>query len=137
MVSLGEKIKLFRLDACVSQFTLETALDFGYGSVSRMESNQTISTRVTLKKIADYLKLNNLITVEIDGHTDYEGNAASNLKLSEERARSVYAYLTTLGIDKSRLSYHGFGQSKPLQPNDTELHKALNRRTEFVIVALK
>lgn len=58
MVTLGEKIKMFRLDSGISQFNLETALDLGYGSISRMESNQTIPTRPTLKKIAQFLKLN-------------------------------------------------------------------------------
>lgn len=87
MVSLGEKIKLFRMDAGVSQFTLETALDFGYGSISRMESNQTISTRVTLKKIADYLKLTDrqfdyLIGSRVDCPSEEEVNLA--IKLTSE-----------------------------------------------------
>ncbi len=90
-----------------------------------------------IEDFADYLKLSNSLKVEIDGHTDNEGNSAANLKLSEDRAQAVYEYLIALGIDKSRLTYKGFGQSKPLQPNDTEEHKALNRRTEFVIIALK
>jgi len=58
MVSLGQKIRLFRIDADKSQFDLETALGMGYGSVSRLESGHTIPTRATLKKIAEYLNLN-------------------------------------------------------------------------------
>lgn len=58
MVTLGEKLKLFRNDARISQFDLETALSLGYGSISRMESNQKIPTRSTLEKISTYLGLN-------------------------------------------------------------------------------
>jgi transcriptional regulator with XRE-family HTH domain len=58
MVSLGQKIKLFRVDKGISQFELETSLGMGYGSLSRIESNHTTPTRSTLKKIAKYLKLN-------------------------------------------------------------------------------
>ena len=97
----------------------------------------SMQDKLIIEDFADYLKLNNTIKVEIDGHTDNEGNAAGNLQLSEERAKAVYEYLIMQGIDKIRLSYRGFGQTKPLQPNDSEPHKAQNRRTEFVIIALK
>jgi len=58
MISLGQKLKLFRTDAKVSQFDIETALGMGYGSISRMESDHSVPTRYTLKKIAKYLRLN-------------------------------------------------------------------------------
>jgi outer membrane protein OmpA-like peptidoglycan-associated protein len=56
-----------------------------------------------------------------------------NLKLSENRASSVYEKLVGMGIDTSRLSFKGLGSSKPVDTNDSEEGRANNRRTEFVI----
>ncbi len=103
------------------------------------ETNSAVLSRqdrVIIDQFSDYLKLNPEINVAINGHTDNEGNPADNLLLSEKRAQSVYDYLITTGILKDRLSYHGYGETQPIQPNDKSSHKAQNRRTEFVIVNL-
>ncbi|HQP02236.1 MAG TPA: OmpA family protein, partial [Bacteroidia bacterium] len=60
--------------------------------------------------------------------------AEDNLLLSKNRAKAVYDYLITLGIEATRLSHNGFGQTKPVAPNTTEKGKSLNRRTEFVVL---
>ncbi|MFN6946787.1 MAG: OmpA family protein [Cytophagaceae bacterium] len=72
--------------------------------------------------------------VEIGGHTDSDGNKALNIKLSENRAKSVYDYLVSKGISKERLIFKGYGDTKPMVPNDTPENKQLNRRTEIVII---
>ncbi len=92
--------------------------------------------KIIVDQFSDYLKLNPGITISINGHTDNQGSPSDNLLLSEKRAKSVYDYLITLGIAKERLSFKGFGETVPLKPNDTAEHKAMNRRTEFVIVSL-
>ncbi|HSB91938.1 MAG TPA: OmpA family protein, partial [Flavitalea sp.] len=58
-----------------------------------------------------------------------------NLQLSNDRAKSVVAYLQTKGIDKSRVSSKGFGETKPVAPNETEEGRAQNRRTEMRIIS--
>ena len=68
---------------------------------------------------------------EIDGHTDNSGDAASNLTLSQQRAEAVRAYLVQQGVAASRLIARGYGDSKPVAPNDTEENKFRNRRIEF------
>ncbi|MBK7105112.1 MAG: OmpA family protein [Ignavibacteriae bacterium] len=68
----------------------------------------------------------------VEGHTDSDGNDDSNLKLSEERAKSVVAKMIELGISSDRLTSKGLGESKPLTSNDTSEGKAQNRRVEFV-----
>ena len=99
-------------------------------------ANLSKQDRIIIDQFAEYLKLNPELNVAINGHTDNEGNPAENLLLSEKRARSVYDYLVTSGIATSRLSFHGYGETKPLQPNSNPALKAQNRRTEFLIISL-
>jgi outer membrane protein OmpA-like peptidoglycan-associated protein/tetratricopeptide (TPR) repeat protein len=94
----------------------------------------TFASKVIVKDFADFLVQNPKVIVSIHGHTDNEGSEASNMKLSNDRAKAVYEYLISCGINASRLSYKGFGQSRPVALNDSEEGKAKNRRTEFVIV---
>jgi outer membrane protein OmpA-like peptidoglycan-associated protein len=71
--------------------------------------------------------------ISIEGHTDNQGTAEYNQKLSDDRARSVMDYLIKHGIAAGRLSAKGFGLSKPRATNDTELGRQQNRRVEFHI----
>lgn len=95
----------------------------------------TLQDKTIISGFADYLKENPTIRVELQGHTDDMGDAASNQKLSEERARSVYNYLLSTGISAARLSSRGFGQTRPVADNTTTEGRSKNRRTEFVITA--
>ena len=73
------------------------------------------------------------LKIEISGHTDNVGSESLNELLSQKRADAVVKYLVEKGVDKNRLTAKGYGQSKPVGPNDTEQGRALNRRTEFEI----
>jgi outer membrane protein OmpA-like peptidoglycan-associated protein/tetratricopeptide (TPR) repeat protein len=88
-----------------------------------------------LQKLVDFLTVNPTIHIEISGHTDNVGNNQANQTLSENRAKSVYQYLIQNKIDASRLVYKGYGETKPVAPNDTEDGRKKNRRTEFKIIA--
>ena len=72
------------------------------------------------------------LRLSIDGHTDATGDAAHNRRLSEARAKSVVAALTSQGIEASRLEAKGHGQSQPVADNDTDEGRAKNRRVELV-----
>ncbi len=72
------------------------------------------------------------IKYSIEGHTDSDGPDATNQILSENRAKAVMEQLIMMGISSDRLSYKGFGESKPIDTNDTPEGKAQNRRVEFV-----
>jgi outer membrane protein OmpA-like peptidoglycan-associated protein/Tfp pilus assembly protein PilF len=88
-----------------------------------------------LKKLADFLKKNPSVKGQLEGHTDNTGNKQKNQVLSENRAKSVYNWLITEGgIDKTRLSFVGYGDTKPKFPNDSDEHKAANRRTVFKMI---
>ncbi len=72
------------------------------------------------------------VNFSVEGHTDSDGDFDFNQKLSEERAKTVMNQLISMGIDSDRLSSNGFGESKPVNTNDTPEGKAANRRVEFV-----
>ena len=75
------------------------------------------------------------LRVELAGHTDSVGDAASNLVLSQERAQKAMDYLLAKGISGSRLSAKGYGQTQPIDSNDTEEGREKNRRTELRILS--
>jgi outer membrane protein OmpA-like peptidoglycan-associated protein/tetratricopeptide (TPR) repeat protein len=117
-IEVGEKVKLENIFFGFDSFELEDR--------SSAELNTIIS----------FLKENPGVKISIEGHTDNEGSSAYNKSLSENRAKSVFIYLTENGIDKGRLSYKGFGDSMPVSTNDTEEGRALNRRTEVKITSI-
>ena len=84
-----------------------------------------------LVKLLDFLRKNPTVSIEIEGHTDNQGDDTHNLKLSEERAQAVMNYLIDNGISSKRLSGKGYGATRPIQPNDTEEGRAANRRVEY------
>lgn len=86
-----------------------------------------------LDKLVTLLNDNPNLKIQIDGHTDNVGQEKDNLLLSTNRAKSVVGYLLGKGIAAPRLSYKGFGSTKPVADNSTENGKALNRRTELSI----
>ncbi len=83
-------------------------------------------------QIQQLLSANADLKVSIEGHTDNVGDAVSNKKLSADRAKSVMDALVAKGIAKTRLSFVGWGQEKPVGDNRTDAGKALNRRVEIV-----
>lgn len=87
-----------------------------------------------LKKVVALLTTNPEIRVEIGGHTDSDGDAAYNEKLSQRRANSVKQYLVDQGISSSRLTTKGYGESLPVASNETEEGKRKNRRTELRVL---
>lgn len=86
-----------------------------------------------LKKLVDLLKGQPNLKIEIGGHTDNTGNKQKNITLSQSRAKAVYDFLISEGIAADRLSYKGYGDSKPIADNATAEGRQQNRRTEFTI----
>jgi outer membrane protein OmpA-like peptidoglycan-associated protein len=87
-----------------------------------------------LDRVADFLTKNPEIKVEISGHTDNVGAAATNQKLSQSRAQSVADYIVKKGIPKDKVVAKGYGLAKPVASNATKEGKAQNRRVEFTIL---
>jgi OmpA-OmpF porin, OOP family len=85
-----------------------------------------------IDQVYQLMKLDLTLKISIEGHTDNVGDAASNKKLSNDRAKSVMDALIVKGIDKTRMTFAGWGQEKPVADNRTEEGKAQNRRVEIV-----
>lgn len=88
-----------------------------------------------LNQAVQLLKKNPKVRVEIQGHTDSVGSDSYNMRLSDARANSVYQYLVSQGIDPTRLSARGYGESMPVADNRTREGRALNRRIDFQILS--
>lgn len=87
-----------------------------------------------LEKLVDLMTDFPYLRVEIEGHTDDQGSDEYNLKLSDARAKAVVDYLLKKKVEKERLTWKGYGESKPLQPNTNEANRAINRRVEFRVI---
>ena len=94
----------------------------------------TADSESGIQILTAFLKRNPNLKVELAGHTDNVGNDNYNLKLSSDRAEAVRKALIANGIEESRLTAKGYGATKPMVSNDTEEHRALNRRTEMIII---
>ncbi len=89
--------------------------------------------RSDLDKLIRLLREYPTMEVEVGGHTDHDGGFEYNIRLSNRRARAVVHYLTQRGIEESRLTYIGYGTTRPIATNQTEEGKQQNRRVEFRI----
>jgi outer membrane protein OmpA-like peptidoglycan-associated protein len=87
-----------------------------------------------LDKLVDLMTDFPFLRVEIEGHTDDQGSDTYNLKLSDDRAKAVVDHLLNKKVDKERLTWKGYGETRPLKPNDSEANRAVNRRVEFRVI---
>jgi outer membrane protein OmpA-like peptidoglycan-associated protein len=88
-----------------------------------------------LDKLVEFLTRNPRINIEIGGHTDNVGSDAHNLELSQQRADAVFNYLISHSVAKQRLTSKGYGETIPIDTNDTPDGRANNRRTEFKVLS--
>ena len=89
---------------------------------------------VELDRVVKLLAENPAIEIELSAHTDSRGSDEYNFTLSDNRARSVREYIESKGIAPARLISKGYGETKPVVANDTDLNRQLNRRVEFTIL---
>jgi len=84
-----------------------------------------------LDEVAASLVANPDVRVEIGGHTDNTGSAATNLRLSQNRANAVLQYLASKGVNQFHMTARGYGVSQPIAPNASAAGRAQNRRVEL------
>lgn len=88
-----------------------------------------------LNRLAEAFKLYPNLVIEISGHTDSRGSAASNMALSQNRAQSVVDYLVSIGVERTHLVAQGYGEDQPVADNATADGRQLNRRVEAKIIS--
>jgi outer membrane protein OmpA-like peptidoglycan-associated protein len=118
-------------EGCQKRFTdaaARGAVRFARASADLDERSSSL-----LDGLAEIVKSCPGVRVEISGHTDGEGAAERNQRLSERRAQAVLNRLKELGVDASQLSAVGYGAARPIAPNDTPQNRARNRRIEFTV----
>ena len=129
-LSLKKKPKNPLVTVSAKEIVIKQQIQFGVDSAVILPASTGL-----LNEIADVLIKNPRIhRVEVQGHTDNTGTADRNMRLSEDRANAVVAWLTSHGVAADRLVAKGYGQTKPIAPNVTELNRARNRRVQFVIL---
>lgn len=89
---------------------------------------------IELDRVVKLLKENQAITIEMGAHTDSRGSDEYNIKLSDNRARSVMNYILSKGIAPERISSKGYGETVPVATNETDEGRQFNRRVEFKII---
>ena len=98
------------------------------------KANLTVKGKDTVDRVATILNKYPGVKITIEGHTDSDGKADYNLRLSQDRVNRVKAELVRAGIEADRLKPIGYGETKPLVPNDSVENKARNRRVEFKVI---
>ena len=111
----------------------QAALDLAMENIRfRTGSNQLLSqSNATLDEIAEIITRYPNYNLKISGYSDNVGNDAANQSLSERRALACFQYLLVKGISRDRMSYAGYGETNPIETNDTVAGRARNRRVEF------
>ena len=116
------------------QLTLPEQIEF---EINEARIKQTPKTLATLDQLADTMKKHpNITKLRIEGHTDNVGKDKLNDKLSKARAQAVATWLSQHEVDATRLITLGYGAKRPLVPNDSADHRAMNRRTEYYVEEL-
>jgi outer membrane protein OmpA-like peptidoglycan-associated protein len=114
---------------------IEVVLSNVFFDVDKFEIKS--ESKLELDKLVFLLKKFPFMKIEIGGHTDNTGDKARNKALSQSRAKAVKDYLVSKGVDATRLSAIGYGDSKPVADNKTEEGRAKNRRTVFKVLSVQ
>lgn len=140
-ISVNENIDLQQIDKYVEIEKDLYLVPIEVGQVVEInnlffESKKTELTPASfpeMDRLAETLRKNTNIHIEIGGHTDDVGSDQDNLKLSQDRANKVLQYLFNKGVEFYRMQAKGYGESKPMLPNNSETNRQQNRRVVFLI----
>ncbi|MFK8102721.1 MAG: OmpA family protein, partial [Saprospiraceae bacterium] len=137
-VEIKERSKAFKTklsDAVKATKPEDKILRLEYVTFMTGSAELTKLSRYQLKDLANAMRENPEMTIELAGHTDSAGDDGSNLLLSQARAEAVYNYLTVNeNIEDTRMVAAGYGEARPIDTNDTQEGRKKNRRTEFQIL---
>jgi len=127
--TVKKQIKLKALKTNTTFVLNNVFFDFDSASLTK-------ESELELERVTELLNANPTMVVELSAHTDDKGSDPYNLKLSQLRAESVVRFITQKGIPKERMVAKGYGETKPSVANDTDEHRAQNRRVEFKVLTM-
>ena len=130
---LADQTKPFLMDVPMEPIDTGNVIDLKNVFFETARYDLKPESKVELDKLVMFLNTNKTLRGELSGHTDNVGDKKSNMTLSQNRAKAVLDYLVAAGIDPKRLTYRGYGDTRPKVPNDSDEHRAINRRTEFKV----
>ncbi len=116
------------------QSSINKVLEENKITFERRSTKITNDSFSSVKQVAEILKSNESLNIEIGGHTDSRGAASLNKRISQDRANSVMNALVDLGIDKSRLKAIGYGEDFPIAEDDKDGLSEINRRVEIKVL---
>lgn len=122
----------FSSDECVNRFEVISRTGAIYFRTASAQLNA--ESKPLLDAVVDVVGKCPDLQIEISGHTDSDGADELNQRLSERRAQAVAEAIVASGIPNAQLTVAGYGEARPVAPNDTAKNKALNRRIEFQVV---
>jgi OOP family OmpA-OmpF porin len=120
-------------EACETRFSVISTAGAIYFKTGSAELDR--ASEPMLESVADIANRCPAARSEVTGHTDSVGGKEANRLLSEQRARSVLGFLAQHGVATARVEAAGYGDSRPIAPNDSDTNRAKNRRIEFKVVA--
>jgi OOP family OmpA-OmpF porin len=126
--SFDQEIRIKLIRDYARMFTLDNV----YFDVNKWDIKPECT--YAIDNLYNTLVMNPNMKIEIAGHTDSDGAAKDNLILSQHRSESVMNYLIKMGLDPKRVEAKGYGEYKPIVPNDNAPNKARNRRTEIRVL---
>jgi outer membrane protein OmpA-like peptidoglycan-associated protein len=132
---LADKTKPFLMDVPMQPIDTGSVIDLKNVFFETGKFDLKPESKAELDKLIAFLNANKTIKGELGGHTDNVGDKKSNMTLSFNRAKAVYDYLVAGGIDAKRLSFKGYGDTRPKVKNDSDVNRATNRRTEFKVTS--
>lgn len=122
----------FSIEACKGRFEiLSRTGNIYFRTASARLDGESVPL---LTSVIDIVRRCPGLTLEVSGHTDSDGGEVANQTLSERRAQSVAQYLSDNGIESARIQAVGYGETKPVFPNDSRANKSRNRRIEFTVL---
>lgn len=136
-IEVRQRAESFNADvkkAVESTVPAEKTLALNFINFETGSATLTANSKYELDNLVTAMNAYPSMNIEVAGHTDNTGDPGENLTLSGARANAVVKYLTDRGISGGRLKPRGYGDTKPLVPNDTAENRTKNRRTEFTIL---
>jgi len=127
-----EETRAITAEECQTRFSVISTTGAIY--FKRGSAELDVASAPLLTSVGDIANRCPSVRIEVTGHTDSRGSAEANRQLSEQRARSVVQFLVQHGVAAARIDSAGYGDARPVAPNDTEANRAKNRRIEFRIV---